>query len=159
MTSNTLNPAFAALVQVVTRVTNRRIRFAVGSWFAGDGYIEVPNNDAEGLLHELCHWAMAGPRRVMFNYGLTTTPADPFPLELREERMCGWVEDELYSRANKQRPPSSVDSKGVDYRLFPELRRIGLQRFRRYVPAEERGEIVNALQLDGSEVSTYEPIQ
>lgn len=154
-----LTPAFIALTQIATYVTGRRVysKGVDGRWCAGVDWIEIPENDAEGLLHEICHWAVATSRRTLLNYGLDGIPGNEIPRELREERMCGWVEDDLYSRAGKQRPLSSVDSSRVDYRACPELRRLGFQRFRRYISWRDREAIVDALRLDGGDVGTYEP--
>lgn len=68
----TLSPAFAALVSIVERLTQRKWSASQwATWTAPHGEIRTPVNDVEGLLHELCHWIVADEKvRDQANYGI-----------------------------------------------------------------------------------------
>lgn len=146
-----MTPAFEALALIVIKRTGRDLELLDDEWSAGEDWIGVPEDDVEGLLHEFCHWVMAGPkRRHTDNYGVTTNGNYR---EIREERMCGWVEDGLYRRAGRVRPKSSVDE--WDYKEAPRLRPIGWRRLRQTVSSRQRAAIVDALRLPGGGVGKY----
>ncbi|TXH40515.1 MAG: hypothetical protein E6Q97_39485 [Desulfurellales bacterium] len=115
------------------------------------GKIETPCNDVEGLLHELCHWLVAGDGRDNKDYGL----GNPFrskDVAIAQEQMCGWIADYLYARAGRKRPHSSVDI--ADYTEAPHTRLPTLLHLRQ-LGRRRRNMLVAALRLDGGDVGVY----
>lgn len=153
-------PAFKALTAIVERLTSRKVTISTVyfEWTAPVGQVKVPNNDVEGLLHEFCHWLVAQRSlRDNENYGLkdeecsSMTPARK-RRQHREERMCGFIEDELYARAGIERMHSSVDE--AKYLLAPHLKRSALLKLQA-IGAQEIDLIVRALTLDGGQACAY----
>lgn len=150
--------AFAALRGMVERITGRVVTpKAYYSYSAKVGVITLPNNDTEGLMHELCHWVMAGPtRRDRSNYSLKTPLEDVLGyIEKRgnnEELMCGWLEEDLYKRAKIPKPKSSAFYRNR-YKRQPALRKIALGH--RYVNWKDRLLILEILKMPGGGISLW----
>lgn len=152
--------AFGALAQVVRSVTGRQIDAQrdptfLDEYSAPSGYISIPNNDVEGLFHELCHWIVAGDlRRHLNNYGLD--PRGPgWRGSIQEEICCGWIEADVYARAGVQMPQSSVLAER--YWDFPRWRPVALSRWQRYTSWSDRAGVVEALRLTGGDVGLWSP--
>lgn len=96
-------PAFKALTAIVERLTSRKVTISSNyyEWTAPVGQVRVPNNDVEGLLHELCHWLVAKKSlRAAENYGLEDEESSMMTAarakqQHREEKMCGFIEEDL----------------------------------------------------------------
>jgi hypothetical protein len=152
--------AFKALTAIVERLTSRKVTISTVyfEWTAPVCQVKVPNNDVEGLLHEFCHWLVAQRSlRDTANYGLEdeecpTMTASRAQQQLREERMCGFIEDELYARAGIERMHSSVDE--AKYLLAPRLKRSALLKLQA-IGAQEINLIVRALTLEGGQACAY----
>jgi len=150
-------PAFEALSNIVERLTCRSVKTAsFYTWTSPSGKICVPLNDVEGLLHEFCHWLAADPsKRDTDDYGLEDEAhlsRKRIKQQDNQEKMCGWIEDELYGRAGVQRPLNSVDD--INYRRSPCLKRPALERLKS-IAQEDVDLIVAALKLVGGSAGAY----
>lgn len=147
-----LSPAFRRLRSIVQKWTGRKWRASdYGDWMAPVGEIQTPENDVEGLMHELCHWLVAGDARDDEDYGLGN-PFRPKDAAVAQEQMCGWIADYLYARAERKRPHSSVDV--ADYTEAPHTRLPALLHLRQ-LGRRKRTMLINALRLDGGDVGKY----
>lgn len=158
MTSQQCTPAFAALIDLVERLTSRKYvsHQYFYEWRSPCGKICVPLNDAEGLLHEFCHWLVADPAvRDSDNYGLedeSYLPAEKCKRQAREEKTCGWIEDALYEAAGVQRMYSSVDVAG--YLRSPSLKERALSLLTSLHEADLQS-LIEALSLPGGQACAY----
>lgn len=150
--------AFTALTNVVQRLTGREVGaqhelYYIDEYAAFQGHISIPHNDAEGLLHELCHWVVAGPlRRNLDNYGLESGTSSRHS-QIREEICCGWIEAALYEQAGVEMPRSSVHENR--YFDFPAWQPVALSRWQRHVDQADQIIVVEALRLPGGDVSLW----
>ena len=150
--------AFATLATVVQRLTGRRVEAQrlpsyLDEYAAFEHCVSIPHNDVEGLLHELCHWAVAGPRRHLDNYGLDQRGPN-WRRSLQEEICCGWIEENLYAQAGVPMPVSSVHANR--YRDFAQWQPVGLSRWRRHIEHADEILVVCALRLPGGDVALWD---
>lgn len=152
MSDDSITPAFEPMTLIACRMMGREYDDLV-DYFSSDTHgISCPLNDVEGMLHEICHYAVAPElRRRQPNYGLD----EYYPRSgyYAEERMCGWVEDYLYGKAGVTRPRSSVDDS--DYRDHPDEQPEALRRWRSFVTRGQERAIVDALQMPGGRVGKW----
>ena len=155
-------PAFTALLAVIERLTARvyAATQCFNDWRSPRGKICVPLNDAEGLLHEFCHWLVADVvARDSDDYGLDADDeltARQRQKQERQEKMCGWIEDALYSRAGVSRKYSSVDES--DYLSSPSLKRSSMFHLSK-ISEEDQRLITEALRLPGGCACAYSDTQ
>ena len=155
MTAAPASEAFSTLRVIIERLTRRRVvaQSSLYTYEAPAGRIYIPNNDVEGLFHELCHWVSAGPqRRHLENYGLDRDGPGRRGA-IQEEICCGWIEGDTYARAGVHRPKSSVDAKR--YQDAPQWHPVALSRWRRYTSWLDRNAVVEALRLPGGDVGLW----
>ena len=147
-----MTPAFATLLPIVERLTGRRVEVQSECHYdAPPAFIVIGEDDTEGLLHELAHWVMAGPaRRDLHDWGVGIAGS---PWGDREERMCGWLQQDLCARAGIERPQSSVDAE--QFWRYPEHRPVALARWHRYVRWPDRLAVIEALRLPGGDVGLW----
>lgn len=153
-----VSESFSALTAVVERLTGRcvdarRDPASLDVYEASARHVHIPHNDVEGLLHELCHWVVAGPRRrCLENYGLD--PNGPgWRGSVQEEVCCGWIEEDAYARAGVEMPQSSVHTER--YWDSPWWRPVALSRWCRHTSWADRIAVVGALRLPGGGVGLW----
>lgn len=148
--------AFAALTDIVERLTKRRVEARrlpryLNEYAAFEGYISIPHNDVEGLLHELCHWVIATPRRRrLHDYGLNLNQRRA----IQEEICCGWLEQDIYEQAGIPMPTSSVHEQR--YWAFSHRQSMARSRWRRYVNLDDQTATIKALRLPGGDIALWD---
>lgn len=132
-----------ALILLAERLTGKRVKFRDGNWTQDEDAIFVPQDDEEGLLHEILHWVVASdeertwPNLALDEYDVPSINRD-LPKEerlkrwttqtpaRRERQVChltrkvyalrGW-EAPITSSCTAYKVPTRVDRKWADARL------------------------------------------